>query len=455
MYPVLRWPLTVQLGRALAQAEGRPKPDLDAHVPLARHPWFRSGVIPADLRQSLLDGLKARDRRRIRQAYRAILDGHAETEDDKPTLISPHDDPVFTRFMQGESPGPREQAIDRYLWRYLPRSKDLFDLRTAIAVSLAIAGAAGAFLTADWLTRDWREAGEPISDPIQLPEMVWLPGGTFQMGSPEGVGFPDEEPQHAVTVQPFAISKYEVTKEQYDAFLEDTDHRPTGNCIVWDLEERTATEIAPNAAGRYDIPSSDAAPYGQTHPAVCVSWHDAQAYIAWLNELADTSETNVYRLPTEAEWEYAARAGSTGDWYWSGVSPTPAQDGCGYANGADQTLNEAGLGDKDWDYSGCTDGSTLTSPVGIYRANAFGLHDLSGNVWEWVEDCWHENYEGAPMDGSAWLSQQDGDCSRRVVRGGSWSNNPRDPPFRLRSRDEPDNRFNGIGFRPARTRLTP
>ena len=162
-------------------------------------------------------------------------------------------------------------------------------------------------------------------------------------------------------------------------------------------------------------------------PVVRVSWEDAKAYVRWLGEKTGKG----YRLLSEAEWEYVARAGTTGAYHWGeGIGHGRANcDGCG----------------SRWD-------KEETAPVGSFRANGFGLHDVHGNVWEWVEDCWHKNYEGAPVDGTAWVSG--GDCGYRVLRGGSWNFIPTYLRSANRFRYSPGNRDNYDGFRIART-LTP
>jgi formylglycine-generating enzyme required for sulfatase activity len=152
---------------------------------------------------------------------------------------------------------------------------------------------------------------------------------------------------------------------------------------------------------------------------VCVSWEDAKTYVEWLGK--ETGQ--LYRLPSEAEWEYACRAGTTTRYWWGDDSPTPEQANFG--------MNVR-----------------RTTEVGFYPANPWGLHDMHGNVWEWVEDCWNDSYEGAPNDGSAWTS---GDCSRRVLRGGSWNYEPELLRSALRSVDLTGGRDNYVGFRVART----
>ena len=203
-------------------------------------------------------------------------------------------------------------------------------------------------------------------------DMVSLPGGTFRMGDMNGGGGNNERPVHSVTIPAFKLGKHEVTFTQWDACVAD------GGC------------------GRYR--PSDAGRGRGNRPVMTVSWDDIQLFIDWLNARTGGD----FRLPTEAEWEYAARAGSTTKYSWgNSIGSNRANcDGCG----------------SRWD-------DDRTAPVGSFSANAWGLHDLHGNVWEWVQDCWNDSYVGAPTDGSAWTS---GDCGRRVIRGGSWGYNPRD-----------------------------
>lgn len=204
-------------------------------------------------------------------------------------------------------------------------------------------------------------AAKTFRDCATCPEMVQVPGGRFLMGSLPGVGDEDEHPQHEVTVPAFAVGKYEVTFDEWDACVAD------GGC------------------GGYWPPDEG---WGRgKRPVIHVSWNDAKTYVAWLSR--KTGKT--YRLLSEAEWEYANRAGST-TVYWTGANITPAQ--------------------ANYD-------SMKTVPVGSYAPNPFGLSDMVGNVWEWTEDCWNDSYAGAPANGAAWTS---GDCTQRVRRGGAWRN---------------------------------
>jgi formylglycine-generating enzyme required for sulfatase activity len=233
------------------------------------------------------------------------------------------------------------------------------------------------------------------------PEMVVVPAGEFMMGSPttEKGHSANEGPQRSVTIaKPFAVSKFAVTFADWDA------------CV--------------SAGGCPHI--SDSGFERGTKPVINVRWDEAQQYGAWLSKMTG----RPYRLLTETEWEYAARAGSTTAYFWGD------QIGNGNAN-----CNGCG---SHWD-------GRQTAPVGSFKPNAFGLHDMAGNAWQWVQDCYHDNYNGAPTDGSAWAN---GHCSRRVVRGGSWGNVPQ--YLRSASRDwfSADDRDFHIGFRLGRT-LTP
>jgi formylglycine-generating enzyme required for sulfatase activity len=176
---------------------------------------------------------------------------------------------------------------------------------------------------------------------------------------------------------------------------------------------------------------------GAAHPAVCLSWNDAQAYAAWQSKRSG----KTYRLPSEAEWEYAARAGTSTSRYW-GEDPKQA---CKFANVADRNLRAKY---PNFPIHDCDDRHAATAPVGSFLPNALGLYDMLGNVWEWTQDCWSEGYAGAPRDGSAWL---EGDCGRRVVRGGSWIDGPGFARAAFRSGDLPGDRGDNQGFRLART----
>jgi formylglycine-generating enzyme required for sulfatase activity len=246
-------------------------------------------------------------------------------------------------------------------------------------------------------------------------DMVYIPPGIFQMGSPEGeLGRRETEaPQHLVTIaQPFFIGKYPVTQAQWRAVAE---------------LPQVERELNPDPA-KFK---------GDNRPVEQVSWHDAVEFCQRLEKATG----RPYRLPTEAEWEYACRAGTTTSFHF-GESITT--DLANY-RGTDREIGGR-------TYSGAYgDGPhgeyrEQTTEVGSFPLNAFGLYDMHGNVWEWCQDQWHENYEGSTTDGSAWISSDERE-SRRVLRGGSWYSFPGNCRSADRGGDAPDDRFNFTGFR--------
>jgi formylglycine-generating enzyme required for sulfatase activity len=239
-----------------------------------------------------------------------------------------------------------------------------------------------------------------------------------------------EKPQHRVNVRSFMLGKYEVTVGEFARFVNETGHRIDGGCNVWN-----GTKWDVDASKNWRSPGFG---QGDRHPVACVSWDDAKAYTAWLSRKTGKG----YRLASEAEWEYAARARTSTARHWG----KDGNQGCGYANVADQTTRSQVQGIT-WGTT-CSDGHAYTSPVGSFRTNAFGLHDMIGNVWEWTEDCWNENYSGAPTDGSSW---QTGNCLIRVLRGGSWGDDPWGARSAGRNLVTSDDRNYLIGFRVARS----
>ncbi|MFO1184352.1 MAG: SUMF1/EgtB/PvdO family nonheme iron enzyme [Bauldia sp.] len=266
------------------------------------------------------------------------------------------------------------------------------------------------------------------------PEMVVLPVGTFTMGSPanEAARAEDEGPAHPVAVAtPIAVGRYEVTRAQYAAFVAETNYRVAPTCRVLGAAGNAFAEAINKSFRDPGYRQED------NHPAVCISYEDARAYAAWLTR--KTGKT--YRLLSESEWEYAARAGTTTP-YWFGQDVSRI---CGFANGADQTGKAQFAA---WVAVGCRDGYTFTAPVGSYSPNEFGLYDMSGNVAEWTEDCYRNSYLGAAREAVAW--QGTGTCQTRVLRGGSWYSLQK----ALRSADRdgtaPTVRYANVGFRVAR-----
>lgn len=278
-------------------------------------------------------------------------------------------------------------------------------------------------------------AGQTFRDcDAYCPEMVRLPPGRFTIGSPlseVGRGS-DENPEKVVTIShAIAVGEYPVTREEFAAFVKDTG-RKLGPCLHWDGNSF-------RVEGGIDWHNT----FQQTDrdPVVCVNWDDSQAYVRWLSRKTGKH----YRLLTEAEWEYAARAGTTTSWYW-GSSET-AQ--CVYANGADLSAETHGVMAPR--YVRCDDKYPHTSPVGSFRPNEFGLYDMAGNAGEWVEDCYHPDYRDTPSDGTAVETCIAKFHYARVMRGGAWNAIP--DWLRSASRDVevPSDRSDSFGFRVART----
>jgi len=237
-----------------------------------------------------------------------------------------------------------------------------------------------------------RLLGETFQDCPICPAMIVIPAGSYMMGSPNGK--PSELPIHNVEIEEFILSKTEITFKQWDACVEDgiCSHSPQDDGL-----------------GRGDV------------AVMRVNYQDIQQFLKWLNNITKKN----YRLPTEAEWEYAARAGSTTEYPWGDE-----------------------IGNDHASCLGCNQGidNKQINRIKNYPANAYGLFDMHGNVWEWTQDCWHPNYYGAPSDGQAW---EPNGCTKFVVRGGSGGNTPKDLRSASRGVVKIDQRLNSIGFRVA------
>jgi len=249
------------------------------------------------------------------------------------------------------------------------------------------------------------------------PEMVVVPAGSFLMGSPDteqGRG-KDESPQHRVTLaKPFAVGRFAVTFDEWDA------------CV--------------SAGGGTGYQPKDEGWGRGRRPVINVSWDDAKAYVDWLGRKTG----KPYRLLSEAEWEYIARAGSTTPFWWGDSISTDQANYSG--NYAHTKSTGSGLSDPS---AGKPTKRTLA--VNSFEPNPWGLYQIHGNVWEWTEDCWHDSYAEAPRDGSAWTS---GDCSGRVLRGGSWINGSRSLRSAVRLWGTSNTRSSGMGFRIGKTLFT-
>ena len=412
VYPALYWRITVMLGERLITDRERYAVCL---AQIVRLPWMRAGFMPNWLREALLAELPPPLETQVREMLAKFLtlvfdDVQAAARDALQVAIAPgqrvggvaqaRKDTVFLRFMSGK---PTQLVVDAG-----ERLRQLLYLQGAPLAGprrlpLVAAGLFGVVLAASAL---WvRVVIVPDNQPVVVqtsmpgsqecdfcPEMVQIPGGSFMMGS--DTDFDDEKPAHPVKVAAFMMSKYELTQGQWKAVM--------GNNPSLFKE------------------------CGDNCPVENVSWNDVQAYVAKIN--AKTG--GKYRLPSEAEWEYAARAGSTGRWSF----------------GDDETQ----LGKHAWFGAYVAGGNSgeKTHPVGLKLANKFGLHDMYGNVWEWVEDCWHDNYNGAPVDGSAWTKGCENRVAR-VLRGGGWFSGALFARSAFRFHDLPGRQFGYTGFRLA------
>jgi formylglycine-generating enzyme required for sulfatase activity len=265
--------------------------------------------------------------------------------------------------------------------------------------------------------------------------MVLIPAGEFQMGSPDGDGDKDEHPRHRVALSAFYLDKYEVTNRLFQQFVQQTSHRTTA--------EQEGKAYAMIAAGKWEEVSGAhwRKPEGgetvfdsnrEEHPVVSVSWEDTQAYCRWTGK----------RLPTEAEFEYATRAGTETKYWWGNGNPGSRR----VANIGDESLKRQY---SDWPWpimTGYDDGSVRTAPVGSFEANPFGLHDMTGNVWEWTGDWYDEQYYGSRSPKNP-KGPSKGDY--RVLRGGSWVSGPDNVRSANRNGDTPAYRYFNIGFRCA------
>ncbi len=287
--------------------------------------------------------------------------------------------------------------------------------------------------------REEPASAERSRQPFEL-EMVTIKGGCFQMGSPESeTGRESDERPHRACVKDFALGRTEVTVGEFRRFAAATSYRTDAEknaggkegCFIA-YREGSEWKYGYRTGYSWKNPSFR---QGDDHPVVCVSWNDANAYVKWLSQ--ETGQS--YRLPTEAEWEYAARAGTTSARYW-GDDPDQA---CRYANVGDQTVKMAF---PDWTIHDCADGVVYTAPVGSFQPNAWGLKDMLGNVWEWTCSVYDKDYGG----GEQKCTEKD-TTGPLAVRGGSWFNVPARVRSALRSGDGPAGRDYYRGFRLARS----
>ena len=279
----------------------------------------------------------------------------------------------------------------------------------------------------------WRASAMPLElwDGADYPEMIVVPAGEYSMGSPENEAghAANEGPRHRVRIgYSFAIGKYPVTKGQFARFVAETGFNPGESCF--NFEPGDQPHPGRNFA-KTGIDQTD------DEPAVCQNEFNAQAYVNWLSRKTG----HFYRLLSEAEYEYAERAGTTTPFWWG----NDANAACAYANGADIST-KALIPSRP--AANCQDGFAAFAPVGSFKPNAFGLYDMVGNAWSILADCWNPTYDGAPADGSPNLA---GPCTRRALHGGPWLQDSTTFRSALRTSYEVGGHFIGHSFRVART----
>ncbi len=298
-------------------------------------------------------------------------------------------------------------------------------MRRRAAMGLLLLGAATGLQAADSL----RAPGTTFRDCETCPVMVVIPAGSFVMGTPAEAGTLVIQVPHA-----FALGRNEVTRAEFARFVADSGHEPRPGCRNWDP---VLVRFNDDARRNWRNPATPVEPVDD-HPVTCLTFADARAYVEWLAR--ETGER--YRLPSEAEWEYAARGGTTTLRPW-GDAP---EDGCEFANTYDVTADAAyRLG---WPHAGCRDGHADLAPVGRFQPNSFNLHDMIGNVQEWVQDCATDSFIGRPRDARAW--EWLGGCRRRIQRGGSWLTPPDGSRSAYRVAASEGDRSDDTGFRIAK-----
>jgi len=283
-----------------------------------------------------------------------------------------------------------------------------------------------------------------VRDCAACPAMVIIPSGTFLLGGVDEGNEADrargELPALPVTMtRPFAIGKFEVTVAEFRVFVDAAQYHSEGDCRTTNAGAWARLSDRSWRNPGFTNPQTD------LEPVVCVSWDDARAYVDWLSKLTG----KVYRLPSETEWEYAARGGTSTPRYF-GAHDSDEDSllslACDYANVYD-ALAGAEFGFS-YPSARCNDGFVFTAPVGSFKPNAFDLFDMLGNVREWLQDCYTASYRGRPADGRAW--QWAGGCELRGVRGGSWATRPADTRASARGAELQGLRQSDLGFRVAR-----
>lgn len=300
--------------------------------------------------------------------------------------------------------------------------------------------------------------GSTFRDCSDCPVMVVIPPGSFTMGeTPEEQTFWHEEPAilgttnppHKVTIKkPFALGQFEITRTEFAAFVKETHYTQLSD-VCLRLVPNNAVEVPRGGHFQPDASSIHMSGLGwrnpgftqtDTDPVICVNWVDAENYAMWLSKKTGQH----YFLPSEAQWEYAGRAGTTTPFWW-GDKP---EDACKYENVGDESFAKAFLIRMTPFLFHCNDGFSHTSPVGSFKPNPWGLYDMLGNAWEWTEDCHHDNYIGAPTDETPWMTG--GDCAHHEIRTPGWEHDSRSQRVAIHFGEPTDSLANAGGFRIAR-----
>jgi formylglycine-generating enzyme required for sulfatase activity len=276
--------------------------------------------------------------------------------------------------------------------------------------------------------KNWKVFRDRLKDGSEGPKMVWIPAGTFRMGDIQNGGDRDEQPVHEVSVERFAMSRYEITHAEFVRFLNAVKREGSQEKPWFETKAEDADSHIVGSTGNFQVEAGY-----ENHPMIRISWYGATAYAEWLSEQTGQE----YRLPTEAEWEYAARAGTETSRYW-GNAPDGA---CRYANVHDNTSKEEN--GFSWTNHNCTDGYAKTAPVGRFEPNAFGLFDMLGNVWEWTCSEYEREYRGKEPHCVK-------SAGRFAARGASWDSRAGRARSANRSWDAPTTRLVGLGVRLVR-----
>ena len=276
------------------------------------------------------------------------------------------------------------------------------------------------------------KAGDVFSECDECPQMVVIPPGSFTQGYDGGLDQRYEGPRRDVTIaRSFAIGRFEVTQAQYRAFIEKSGYEPSVGCYMWNGMSADFIDAHGWEDPDYGRPPAD------DEPVACLNWTHANAYVSWLAEHTG----QPYRLISESEWEYVARAGRSSDYTYPWGED--GSEACVHGN----VLDESTIRDQPelpMPAAPCDDGFPGIAPVGQFKPNAFGVYDITGNVWEWLQDCYVMPYaEDVPSDGSAYINEA---CERRAVRGGSWISTLfwQRPTFRGRDPEDLTSRIFGV-----------